>query len=73
MQLIEYDKENHSLLNKMYILAEIQNQEKYIKLCKSPAHTEIKGNEAAQKAEKETSDVPGTASSRLLLSNHQKS
>ena len=34
MQAIEYNKENHSILNKIYdILAEFQNQGKQVTLC----------------------------------------
>ena len=49
MQSIEYNKENHSILNQIYdIPAELQAQDKKITLCKVPAHIEIKGSEEAK-------------------------
>ena len=53
MQSIEYNRENHPILNQIYdILAELQAQNKKIILCKVPAHIGIKINEEADKAEK---------------------
>ena len=45
MQSIEYNKENHPILNWIYdILVELQKQDKQIMLCKVPIQTGIKGN-----------------------------
>ena len=59
MQSIEYNKENHSILNQIYdILAELQSQDK-ITLYNVAAHMGIKGNKEADKAAKEVIDMPG--------------
>ena len=53
MQSIEYNKKNHSILNQINdILAELQEQDKMITLCKVPAHMRIKGKKEADKATK---------------------
>ena len=66
MQFIEYNKENHPILNQIYdILAEHQAQDKKITMCKVPAHMGIKGNEETDKAAKEVIDVPGVSKTRL--------
>ena len=53
MQSIEYNKENHPVLNQIYdILAELQAQDKKITLCKVLAYMRIEGNEEADKAAK---------------------
>ena len=66
MQSIEYNKENHPILNHIYniyyIQAELQTQGKIIILCKVPAHI---GNEKADKATKQAIDVPGITTTRL--------
>ena len=49
----------------------IQNQGNHVILCKVPAHIEIKSKVPAHKAAKETRDMPGTATTRLL-SNHKE-
>ena len=60
MQSIEYSKENHPILNQIYNnLTELKAQDKKIKLCKVPAHMEIKGNEEADKTAKEAIYMPG--------------
>ena len=54
MQSIEYNIENHPILNQIYdILVELQNQGKQNTLCKVPAHTGIKENEELDKAAKQ--------------------
>ena len=66
MQFIVYNIENHPTLNQIYdILAEIQNQDEEIILCKVPAHIGIKGREATAKAAKQAA--------YRLLPNYQKS
>ena len=73
MQAIESNKENHPILNQIYdILADLKGQKKHITLCKVPAHTGIKGNEEADKAAKEATDMPGVITTRLLP-NHKES
>ena len=42
MQSIEYNKENYPILNQIYILVELQAQDKNITLFKVPAHMGIK-------------------------------
>ena len=59
MLAIENDKENHSILNQIFnILAEPHNQGKITTLCKVPADIGIKGIEEADKAAKQTIDMP---------------
>ena len=71
MQSIEYNKENHSILNQIDdIPAELQAQDKKITLCKVPAHIEIKGNEEVDKAAKLAIDIPEMATTRLLYTNY---
>ena len=65
-QSIEYNKENHSMLNQIYdILAGIQTQGKKIIQCKVPAHIRIKGNKDDDTAEKQTIDMPEMTTTRL--------
>ena len=62
MQSIEYNKENHSILNQIDdIPAELQAQDKKITLCKVPAHIGIKGNEEA----KQETDMPEMTMTKL--------
>ena len=78
MQAIESNKKNHPILNQIYdILADLKGQKKHITFCKVPAHTGIKGNEEADKAAKEATDMPGMTTTRLpftdyLFSVHQQ-
>ena len=58
MQYIEYNKENHQILNQIYnILAELQEQGKKIIMCKEPA-----ANEAL--------DMPGVPTTRLPYTDY---
>ena len=67
MQSIEYNKENHPILNQIYnILVEFQAQNKKITLCKGPAYIRINGNEA----EKEAIDMPGMITTRLPCTDY---
>ena len=46
--------------NQIYdILTELQNQGKQLTLCKVSAHIRVKGNEEADKAAKQSIDMPG--------------
>ena len=70
MLTIEKNRQNHPILNQIYdILTELQNQEKQLKLCKDPAHIEIKGNEETDKAAK-TGNIPGITTTRLSYTNY---
>ena len=69
-RLIEFNaghgeqQENHPILNQVYdILAELHKQRKQNTLCR--AHTEIKGNEETDKAEKQAIDMSGISTTRL--------
>ena len=42
----------HDFKNNYRILVKLQMQEKHITLCKIPTHTVVKGNRAADKADK---------------------
>ena len=71
MQAIESNKENHPILNQIHdILADLKGQKKHITLCKVPAHTGIKGNEEADKAAKEATDMPGVITTRLPYTDY---
>ena len=49
----QYNKENNPISNQIYdTLAEFQNQNKQIILCKVPIHIGIKGNEEVNKRAK---------------------
>ena len=53
MQFIEYNKENHTILNQIYnILTKLQAHYKKIIRYKVPAHIGIKRNEEADKVAK---------------------
>ena len=65
-------KENYPILKQIYdILAEhkikILHYVKYL-----PAHIEIKRNEQADKAAKQSIDMPGITTRRLLYTDHQE-
>ena len=71
MQAIESNKENHPILNQIYdLLADLKEQKKQITLCKVPAHAGIKGNEEADKAAKEATDMPGLITTRLPYTDY---
>ena len=56
---IENNRKNHPILNQIFdILGELHNQGKQNTLCKVTAHIEVKGNEEADKAEKQSIDMP---------------
>ena len=60
MQSIEYNKENHPILNQIYdILAELQTQDKKIIQCKVPPHIGIKGDQEVDKTAKQVINMPG--------------
>ena len=64
---MENNIENHLILIQMYdILAYLHNKRKQITLCKVPAHIVIKENEEADKEAKQTKDMPGMTTTRLL-------
>ena len=52
MQSIEYNKRNHPILNQIYILAELQAQDKSNYTGKVPVYKGIKGNKEENRAEK---------------------
>ena len=65
MQSIEYNKENHPILKRIYdILAELQTQDKQIILCKFPAH---KDNQEADRAAKQAIDMWGMTTTDYLI------
>ena len=67
MQSIEYNKENHSILNQIYdVPAELQAQDKKITLCKVHAHIGNKGNEEAKQA----TDISEMTMRRLLNTDY---
>ena len=71
IQAIESNKENHLILNQIYdILADLQDQEKQITLCKVPAHTGVKRNEDADQAAKEATEMPGLVTTRLPYTDY---
>ena len=71
MQSIEYNKENCPILNQIYdVIAELQEQNKNITLCKVPAHGRIKGNKGGDEAAKETMDTPRVTTTRLLYTDY---
>ena len=71
MLTIENNRENHPILNQIYdILAELHNPGKRIKLCKVPAHTDIRRNEEANKAAKQAIDMLGLTTTRLPHTDH---
>ena len=50
LQFIEYNKENHPILNQVYNILtknKTSNQGKHVTLYKVPAHMGVKGNKAA--------------------------
>ena len=54
MLVIENNRENHSILNQIYVITtELHNKGKQITLCEVLAHIEIKGNEETDKAAKQ--------------------
>ena len=60
------NRENYSILKHMYdIPAEIHDQGKQTTICKIPAHIVIKKNKEAEKAAKQTLDMPGMTTTRL--------
>ena len=62
MQSIEYNRENHSILNQIYnILAELQAQDRKIILCKVPEQMRIEGIKEVDKKYNIQSDI------RMLL------
>ena len=71
MLAIEKNRENYPILNQIYdILAELQNQGKQITICKVPAHIGVKRNEEADKAEKQSIDMPGMITTSLSHSDY---
>ena len=71
MQFIEYNKENHLILNQIYdIQRKPQNQDKQIILCKVPAYIGIKENEEADKAAKQAIDMLGITIKRLPYTDY---
>ena len=65
MQSIEYNKESHLILNQIYdILADLKKQNT---LCNFPAHAEVRKNEEADKAAKQTIAIPGATTTRYYL------
>ena len=68
MQSIEYNKENHPILNQTHDnLAELQEKDKKIIMCKVLAHMRIKGN---KEAAKEALDMPGVITTRLSYTDY---
>ena len=71
MQSIEYNKENHPILNQMYdILAELHEQDKKIILYKVPAHMGNKEYKKTDKLAKEAIDLPGMTTRRLPYTDY---
>ena len=63
MQSIEYNKENHSIVNQMYdILAELQAQDKNNTLCKV--------NEDKDKVAKQAIDMQGMTTTKLSYTDY---
>ena len=59
-------RETHPILNHIYdILAKLHNQGKKITQCKDFAHIGIKGNEVADKAAKQATDMLWITTTRL--------
>ena len=68
MQPIKYYKKNHPTLNQIFdILAELNNQDKQIILCKIPTHIKTKENE---KAAKQAIDMSRITTTKLLYTKY---
>ena len=66
MQFIEYNKENHPILNQIYdILSELEAQDKKITLIKVPLHMGIKEN-------KKAIVMPGVTTTRHLMTRNNQ-
>ena len=65
MQFIEYNKENQLVLNQIYVIAELQNQEKHITQCKDLVYIEIKNIDPVDKVTKEATKTTVMTSIKL--------
>ena len=71
MLAIENNRENYPILNQIYnTLAELHNQGKQITICKVPAHIGIKGNEEADRAAKQATNIPGMSTMKLPYTDY---
>ena len=57
-------------INQYDILAELQEQNKNIKICKVTAHIGIKGNNEVDKAAKNAIDMPGMTTTTLSYTHY---